>query len=220
VALRILFALVTVQLLQIGGILIVAGGLLLLYVCWRMWRDLRAGHSHLEDEAQAEAGFDGTAAIKPAKTFKQAFFTIFIADVSMSLDNVLAVAGAAKDHPTVLIIGLLLSIILMGVAATWIAKLLHRFPIIGYIGLIIVLLRGRAHDLGRHRSGRRPERRSPHNRNAGSWTSRRRGETPTRRVGRGALGLDTLTGVRFGPPKRRSIRDLGVLDLAEQDLGA
>ena len=138
VALRIGFALITVQLLQVVGLL-VAGGFLLLWVCWRMWRDLRAGHSHLEDEAEGTAGLEGTAKIRPAKTFKQAFLTIFIADVSMSLDNVLAVAGAAKDHPTVLIIGLLLSIVLMGVAATWIAKLLHRFPIIGYIGLIIVL---------------------------------------------------------------------------------
>jgi YjbE family integral membrane protein len=137
VALRIMFALITVQLLQIGGILIVAGGLLLLYVCWRMWRDLRAGHSFEEEDAQA--GYDGTGAVKPAKTFKQAFLTIFIADVSMSLDNVLAVAGAARDHPIILVIGLVLSIILMGVAATAIAKLLHRFPIIGYIGLVIVL---------------------------------------------------------------------------------
>ena len=139
VALRIIFALITVQLLQIGGVLIVAGGLLLLYVCWRMWNDLRAGHGPGIDEGEGEAGLMGTAKIKPAKTFKQAFLTIFIADVSMSLDNVLAVAGAAKDHPTILIIGLLLSIVLMGVAATWIARLLHRFPIIGYIGLVIVL---------------------------------------------------------------------------------
>ena len=151
VALRIAFALITVQLLQVGGILIVAGGLLLLYVCWRMWRDLRQGHA--EDEAHASAsledatgidvnnsgGMGGAALVAPRKTFKQAFLTIFIADVSMSLDNVLAVAGAAKDHPTVLVIGLILSIALMGVAATWIAKLLHRFPIIGYIGLVIVL---------------------------------------------------------------------------------
>ncbi|MBW3560209.1 MAG: TerC family protein [Proteobacteria bacterium] len=139
VALRIFFALITVQLLQVGGVLIVAGGLLLLYVCWRMWRDLRAGHGHGEDEAQAEAGLEGTAKVKPAKTFGQAFLTIFIADVSMSLDNVLAVAGAAREHPTVLVIGLVLSIALMGVAATWLARLLHRFPIIGYIGLFIVL---------------------------------------------------------------------------------
>lgn len=152
VALRILFALITVQLLQVGGILIVAGGLLLLYVCWRMWRDLRAGHEQaqaqgegaLEDATRIDVDSSGVvrgsaAALAPAKTFRQAFLTIFIADVSMSLDNVLAVAGAAKDHPTVLIIGLLLSIVLMGVAATWIARLLHRFPIIGWIGLIIVL---------------------------------------------------------------------------------
>jgi YjbE family integral membrane protein len=151
VVLRIAFALVTVQLLQVGGLLIVAGGLLLLYVCWRMWRDLRSGHA--EDDAQAKASLEdatgidvdgsgsigGAARARPAKTFKQAFLTIFIADVSMSLDNVLAVAGAAKDHPTVLIIGLVLSIALMGIAATYIAKLLHRFPIIGYIGLVIVL---------------------------------------------------------------------------------
>jgi YjbE family integral membrane protein len=139
VALRIIFALITVQLLQIGGVLIVAGGLLLLYVCWRMWNDLRAGHGPGVDEGEGAAGLDGTARIKPAKTFKQAFLTIFIADVSMSLDNVLAVAGAAREHPNILVIGLILSIALMGVAATWIAKLLHRFPIIGYIGLVIVL---------------------------------------------------------------------------------
>ena len=152
VALRIMFALITVQLLQVGGVLIVAGGLLLLYVCWRMWRDLRAGHE--SDEARAEAGLEDATGIdvnnsgsidgaalngQPRKTFKQAFLTIFIADVSMSLDNVLAVAGAAREHPTVLVIGLVLSIALMGVAATYIAKLLHRFPIICYIGLIIVL---------------------------------------------------------------------------------
>lgn len=86
------------------------------------------------------APWAGAALARPAKTFKQAFLTIFIADVSMSLDNVLAVAGAAREHPTVLVIGLVLSIALMGVAATYIAKLLHRFPIIGYIGLFIVLL--------------------------------------------------------------------------------
>ena len=151
VGLRIMFALVTVQLLQIGGILIIGGGLLLLWVCWRMWRDLKEGHE--VEEAQAAAtledatGIDvnsspsvGGAVGMPRKTFKQAFFTIFMADVSMSLDNVLAVAGAAKDHPYILVFGLLLSIVLMGVAATWIAKLLHKHKWIGYVGLIIVLL--------------------------------------------------------------------------------
>ena len=151
VALRILFALITVQLLQIGGILIIGGGLLLLWVCWRMWRDLKEGHE--EEEAQAHAGLEdatgidvdssgaiGGAVGAPRKTFKQAFFTIFMADVSMSLDNVLAVAGAAKDHLYILVFGLVLSIILMGVAATWIAKLLHKHKWIGYVGLVIVLL--------------------------------------------------------------------------------
>jgi YjbE family integral membrane protein len=151
VALRIVFALITVQLLQIGGILIIGGGLLLLWVCWRMWRDLHAGHE--QDEAHAAASLEDATGIDvnsspdvggavggPRKTFKQAFLTIFMADVSMSLDNVLAVAGAAKDHPYILVFGLLLSIILMGVAATWIAKLLHKHKWIGYVGLVIVLL--------------------------------------------------------------------------------
>ena len=152
VALRILFALVTVQLLQIGGVLIVGGGLLLLWVCWRMWRDLRAGHA--EDDARADAaledatgvdvdgasGVGGAALPVQRKTFGQAFLQIFVADVSMSLDNVLAVAGAAREHPGVLVFGLILSIVLMGVAATWIAKLLHKHRWIGYVGLIIVLL--------------------------------------------------------------------------------
>jgi len=151
VGLRIAFALITVQLLQIGGILIIGGGLLLLWVCWRMWRDLHEGHE--QEEAYASASLEdatgvdvnsspdaGGAVGAPRKTFKQAFFTIFMADVSMSLDNVLAVAGAAKDHPYILVFGLVLSIILMGVAATWIAKLLHKHKWIGYVGLIIVLL--------------------------------------------------------------------------------
>jgi YjbE family integral membrane protein len=152
VGLRIAFALITVQLLQIGGILIIGGGLLLLWVCWRMWRDLHEGHEL--EEAQAAASLEDATGIDvnsspdlggatigaPRKTFKQAFFTIFMADVSMSLDNVLAVAGASKDHPYILVFGLLLSIILMGVAATWIARLLHKHKWIGYVGLVIVLL--------------------------------------------------------------------------------
>ncbi len=151
VGLRIAFALITVQLLQIGGILIIGGGLLLLWVCWRMWRDLHEGHEQEEAYAAASledaTGIDvnsspdvGGAVGAPRKTFKQAFFTIFMADVSMSLDNVLAVAGASKDHPYIMVFGLLLSIALMGLAATWIAKLLHRHKWIGYVGLAIVLL--------------------------------------------------------------------------------
>ncbi|RFC65720.1 MULTISPECIES: TerC family protein [Mesorhizobium] len=142
--LRIIFALITQQLLQIGPILLIAGGLLLLYVCWKMWRELRVSH---EDEADATEALsdtdynaDGTVAGRGArKTFAQAAMQIVIADVSMSLDNVLAVAGAAMDHPTVLIIGLALSIALMGFAASFIARLLHRYRWIAYIGLLVIL---------------------------------------------------------------------------------
>jgi YjbE family integral membrane protein len=140
VALRIGFALITVQLLAIIGLLL-AGGVLLLWVCWKMWRELH--DQAAEDEANAEAALDDDPTtepkVKPAKSFRAAFLQILIADVSMSLDNVLAVAGAAREHPAVLVFGLLLSIGLMGLAASWIARLLHRFRWIGYIGLFIVL---------------------------------------------------------------------------------
>jgi YjbE family integral membrane protein len=141
--LRIGFAAVTTQLLQILGLLLV-GGILLLWVCWKMWRELRTSHA---DEVAAEEALanqdlnaDGTVAGgAPRKTFAQAAWQIVIADVSMSLDNVLAVAGAARDHPTVLIIGLVLSIALMGLAATFIAKLLQKHRWIAYVGLVIIL---------------------------------------------------------------------------------
>jgi YjbE family integral membrane protein len=140
---RIGFALVTTQLLAIAGLLL-AGGVLLLWVCWKMWRELSAGHGQESDamEALAEADLnaDGTVASgAPKKTFAQAAWQIVIADVSMSLDNVLAVAGAARDHPTVLIIGLVLSIALMGLAATFIARLLNKHRWIAYVGLAIIL---------------------------------------------------------------------------------
>jgi YjbE family integral membrane protein len=142
--LRIAFALITQQLLQIGPILLIAGGLLLLYVCWKMWRELRTTHEeeHEATEALADADLnrDGSVATKaPRKTFAQAAWQIVIADVSMSLDNVLAVAGAAMDHPTVLIIGLALSIALMGFAASFIARLLHKYRWIAYVGLLVIL---------------------------------------------------------------------------------
>lgn len=137
VALRIGFALITAQLLGIAGLLI-AGGALLLYVCWRMWRELRAQAA--EQEETAEHALDGEAVPgAPRKTFREAFTQIFLADVSMSLDNVLAVAGAAREHPGILVFGLVFSIALMGVAANFIAKLLHRYRWIGYVGLVIVL---------------------------------------------------------------------------------
>ena len=141
--LRILFALVTTQLLAIVGLLL-AGGVLLLWVCWKMWRELRT--THAEEEAAEEAlegkdlNEDGTiAAGAPRKTFAQAAWQIVIADVSMSLDNVLAVAGAAREHPYILAFGLLLSIALMGIAASYIARLLQRYRWIAYVGLAIIL---------------------------------------------------------------------------------
>jgi len=149
--LRIMFALVTTQLLLIIG-LTLAGGLLLLWVCWKFWRELvhqrrerlrqaaKARQELTKDErrelAEPEEALPGAA---PAKTMRQAIVQIVIADVSMSLDNVLAVAGAASEHPTVLIIGLVLSVGLMGAAATVIANLLKRFHWIAYVGLAVIL---------------------------------------------------------------------------------
>src|ERR671913_1178216 len=142
--LRILFASVTTQLLQIVGLLL-AGGILLLWVCWKMWRELRTGHEaeqHAAEEALEgrDINQDGTiAGGVPRKTFAQAAWQIIIADVSMSLDNVLAVAGAAREHPYILAFGLLLSIALMGVAASFIARLLQKHRWIAYVGLLIIL---------------------------------------------------------------------------------
>ena len=141
--LRIIFALLTTQLLQIVGLLL-AGGVLLLWVCWKMWRELRTSH---EEEEAAEEALEGLdldkdgviAAGAPRKTFAQAAWQIVIADVSMSLDNVLAVAGAAREHPYILMFGLLLSIALMGLAASYIARLLQRHRWIAYVGLAIIL---------------------------------------------------------------------------------
>lgn len=140
VVLRISFALITTWLLGVIGLLL-AGGVLLLWVCWKMWRELREQITHDQADAQAILDNDPTTEprAKPVKTFKQAFIQVLIADVSMSLDNVLAVAGAAREHPAILVFGLLLSIVLMGVAATAIANLLHKHRWIGFLGLAIVL---------------------------------------------------------------------------------
>ncbi|SCZ07303.1 TerC family protein [Microvirga guangxiensis] len=142
-ALRIVFAAATTQLLQIVGLLL-AGGILLLWVCWKMWRELRISHA---EEIQGEEALEGRdidqdgkiAGTAPRKTFAQAAWQIVVADVSMSLDNVLAVAGAAREHPNVLIFGLILSIALMGIAASFIARLLQRHRWIAYVGLAIIL---------------------------------------------------------------------------------
>jgi YjbE family integral membrane protein len=139
---RIGFAAATTQLLQIVGLLF-AGGILLLWVCWKMWRELRAQHQE-QEAAEVVTGVDinadgSIAARTTRKSFGQAALQILIADVSMSLDNVLAVAGAAREHPYVLVFGLILSIALMGIAANYIAGLLQKHRWIAYAGLAIIL---------------------------------------------------------------------------------
>ena len=141
--LRIGFAVAATQLLQVLGLLLV-GGILLLWVCWKMWRELReTAEEHTEGEealSGVDIDHDGSVAGHTArKTFAQAAWQIVVADVSMSLDNVLAVAGAAREHPTVLILGLALSIALMGLAASFIAGLLNRHRWIAFVGLAIIL---------------------------------------------------------------------------------
>jgi YjbE family integral membrane protein len=130
---RILFALIAVQLLAIIG-LVLAGGLLLLWVAWKMWRELRHHGREVEDaEALAKSR------VTP-KTFRSAVTQVAVADISMSLDNVLAVAGAARDHPYIMIFGLGFSIALMAVAAGFIARLIDRYRWVAYIGLGIILI--------------------------------------------------------------------------------
>jgi YjbE family integral membrane protein len=141
--LRIAFAGVTTQLLKVVGLLF-AGGILLLWVCWKMWRELRTSHAAENDGVEAFSGFDinadGTIAGRaPRKSFAAAAWQIVVADVTMSLDNVLAVAGAAREHPIVLVFGLALSITLMGLAASLIARLLQRQRWIAYLGLAVIL---------------------------------------------------------------------------------
>jgi YjbE family integral membrane protein len=148
VVMRIGFALITVQLLAIIGLLL-AGGVLLLWVCWKMWRELQEQRTH--DQAEASAELETALSIHHGdgpppealglkrKTFGAALIQIMIADITMSLDNVLAVAGAAHEHPWIMVFGLILSIALMGLAATFIARLLNKHRWIGYIGLVIVL---------------------------------------------------------------------------------
>ena len=134
--LRIVFALATTTLLQIVGIMLI-GGLLLLWVCWKMWRELQSAPA-----GGAGAGVDPSTSSgdgAPPKTLRAAIIQIIAADVSMSLDNVLAVAGAAHAHPSVLVFGLVLSIALMALAATVIARLLDRHRWIAYLGLAIIL---------------------------------------------------------------------------------
>ncbi|MBO9714738.1 TerC family protein [Sphingomonas sp.] len=124
---RIAFALIATQLLQVIGLLF-AGGLLLLWVSWRMWRELR-GTAHHHDEHAA----------RPPKRFLAAAWSVALADVSMSLDNVLGVAGAAREHPAILVFGLLFSVAMMGLAANLIARVIDRYRWIGFVGLAVIL---------------------------------------------------------------------------------
>jgi YjbE family integral membrane protein len=134
--LRIAFALVVTQLLQIIGLILI-GGLLLLWVAWRMWRDLRDHQG--ESWGSEEIVGDEHAGLKPAKSFAAAAWSVAIADVSMSLDNVLAVAGAARDHPGILIVGLIFAVAMMGVAANIIARYIERYRWIAWIGLAVIV---------------------------------------------------------------------------------
>jgi YjbE family integral membrane protein len=133
--LRIAFALVVSQLLQIVG-LVLAGGVLLLWVAWRMYREIRH-----EDESKGsdEIVGDEHSGLKASRSFSSAAWGVAVADVSMSLDNVLAVAGAARDHPWVLVFGLVLSVILMGIAANVIARYIERYRWIAWVGLLVIL---------------------------------------------------------------------------------
>ena len=133
--LRIVFALVVSQLLQIVG-LVLAGGILLLWVAWRMYREIR--HKD-ESGGSGEVAGDEHSGMRPAKTFASAAWGVALADVSMSLDNVLAVAGAARNHPYVLVFGLVLSVLLMGVAANFIARYIDRYRWIAWAGLLVIL---------------------------------------------------------------------------------
>src|SRR6476659_2520788 len=133
--LRIVFALLVTQLLQIVG-LVRAGGIPLLWVAWKMYREIR--HKG-ESAGSAEVPGDEHSGLKPAKSFASAAWGVALADVSMSLDNVLAVAGAAREHPYVLIFGLILSVVLMGVAANFIARYIDRYRWIAWGGLLVIL---------------------------------------------------------------------------------
>ena len=141
--LRIVLAMLTTQLLAVVGLLL-AGGVLLLWVSWKMWREL---HHSAHADADVTRALEGVSANgidlpgdpAPRKTFRQAAWQIIIADLSMSLDNVLAVGGAAREHPWVLVFGLALSIALMAIAASYIARLLQHHRWIGFVGLAVIV---------------------------------------------------------------------------------
>jgi YjbE family integral membrane protein len=141
--LRIIFALMTTWLMGIIG-LILLGGILLLWVCWKMYRELTTTEHQIHEAEEAldnsDTDANGKVGARPGgKTLRQAVTQIIIADVSMSLDNVLAVAGAARDHFWALVFGLALSVVMMGIASAFIAKLLNRHKWIAWVGFVIIL---------------------------------------------------------------------------------
>jgi YjbE family integral membrane protein len=138
VVLRIFLSLLAVQFLQVVGLLL-AGGLLLFWVCWKLFREIReSAAEHAGTEALMEGGAEGVA-VESTKTLGDAMWQIMVADVSMSLDNVLAVAGAAREHPYIMAAGLVLSIAIMAAAATFIARLLDRYRWLAWLGLFVIL---------------------------------------------------------------------------------
>jgi YjbE family integral membrane protein len=142
-SLLVVFAGMATQLLKVVGLLF-AGGILLLWVCWKMWREIQSSTVEQLEAVEALTGYDINVDGKisgrtPRKTLGQAAWQIIVADLSMSLDNVIAVAGAAREHPFVLIFGLSLSVISMGIAASFIARLLQRHGWIAYVGLAMIL---------------------------------------------------------------------------------
>src|SRR5262245_20239833 len=141
--LRIILATIATQLLQVLGLLL-AGGILLLWVCWKMWRELRTASQEQQEADEMLVDRDPRHEVTVAgrlrrKSFSQAAVQIVVADISMSLDNVLAVAGAASEHPFILAFGLLLSVTLMGIGANLLGRLLQKHRWMGYVGLAIVL---------------------------------------------------------------------------------
>lgn len=137
--LRIGFALIVTWLLGIVG-LVFAGGLLLLWVAWKMYRELHThGGQDVHSHGSPEVAGDERSGLKPAKSFASAAISVAVADVSMSIDNVLGVAGAAREHPGILIVGLVFAIALMGLAANFIARYIERFRWIAWIGLAVIV---------------------------------------------------------------------------------
>ncbi len=135
--LRVVFALMVNMLMGVVGLVFV-GGLLLLWVAWKMYRDISRDEA-TESPGSPEIIGDENSGIRAAKSFAGAAWAVAIADVSMSLDNVLAVAGAAKDHPGIMIVGLIFAVALMGIAANIIAKYIERYKWIGWVGMAVIV---------------------------------------------------------------------------------